>query len=703
MTEIQLPTQTAASYPPSVSGTTTSGPTTILGDFCDLLGDDDAYPQFPADLKALPRWVVWRYESRDGNATKILFDPRAKCRADSTDPSTWGSFAEAIEARKAFAGVGCVIADPYCAIDLDKCRDAQTGITEPWAERIIRELDSYTELSPSGRGFHIWVKARKPAGTICRKGRIECYDQARYFTVTGQHILNTPQTIEERDLASFLERLKAGRLEPSSTGTIEASSSESAPATSQSEIDFRVCVDFARKFGNDPERIEAEFNKTQHAQREKWTSRPEYRQQTIQKAIESAGILSAVEGDELPVEKIPSYPNEVLTGDLIGDLTLALTEGTPIPPQFVRENIKVVIGAVIDGIAGYPGHEDIHTRQYNINVSLHPRSGKGESWKRVAGFNTGILWNLLDEHQVKIVPSGLGSGEVLIKKLGRFEKEGFQRVILRYDELGELLAKSNILGSSLESKLLSFYETRSGAADSLAHGEMEVQDVGVSLSGDFVEQDFTNAFSGRGSAGRGFLPRCVLNYAGAASFSGDWKHTDCAKTIRVCTDIEDCVDVMKQTAEREGGRWIPKEDDAARTLRLEFFEWIKTQDPRLTPELMSHLKRDLIQRALFSESFNITTAKVERSIAWCKHQLALREALWPQDGGDNVEQMTHRILKALDCRTLSVTRLMDYCHTKRLGSGGPEAFNRALRSLLATQQIRQVGKNRKNQAVYTLA
>jgi putative DNA primase/helicase len=52
---------------------------------------------------------------------------------------------------------------------------------------IVEELDSYTEISPSGTGVHILVKAALPEGRN-RKGRFEAYDRGRYFTITGKHM-----------------------------------------------------------------------------------------------------------------------------------------------------------------------------------------------------------------------------------------------------------------------------------------------------------------------------------------------------------------------------------------------------------------------------------------------------------------------------------------------------------------------------------
>jgi len=45
-------------------------------------------------------------------------------------------------------------------------------------------LNSYAEISPSGRGVHIIAKGKTPAPL--KRDRIEMYSAERYFTVTGR-------------------------------------------------------------------------------------------------------------------------------------------------------------------------------------------------------------------------------------------------------------------------------------------------------------------------------------------------------------------------------------------------------------------------------------------------------------------------------------------------------------------------------------
>ncbi|MFP3868958.1 MAG: hypothetical protein ACLFUU_12515 [Desulfobacteraceae bacterium] len=146
----------------------------MLSDFIILSNN------IPAELREHPQWVTWRIEDRDGKPTKIPYCPNNPGRkAEADDPHTWGTFeaAQSIAQQNGFAGIGYEFSsdDPYTGIDLDKCRDPETGEIEPWAWAIINQVDSYTEISPSGRGVHILAKGKLPPGRR-RKGHIEMYD-----------------------------------------------------------------------------------------------------------------------------------------------------------------------------------------------------------------------------------------------------------------------------------------------------------------------------------------------------------------------------------------------------------------------------------------------------------------------------------------------------------------------------------------------
>jgi len=119
--------------------------------------------------------------------TKHPHNPQSGKKASSTDLLTWSSFERVYGAYEAgdYDGIGFVLCsgDPFTGVDLDACRDPESGEMAAWAEEIVRYFDSYTELSPSGKGVHILVKGKAPASL--KRPQIEMYSTERYLTVTG--------------------------------------------------------------------------------------------------------------------------------------------------------------------------------------------------------------------------------------------------------------------------------------------------------------------------------------------------------------------------------------------------------------------------------------------------------------------------------------------------------------------------------------
>jgi putative DNA primase/helicase len=159
----------------------------------------------PDALRFEPRWLVWRM-SADGK--KLPFSPLVPRgpAVDSTEPANWSTYDEAVRvARESGAdGVGFALGGGLGGVDLDDC--VVDGELTPAARAIVAELDSYTELSPSGTGVKIFVKA--PEYAAQKRAGLEIYCIGRYFTVTGNHLPGTPTTVEDRGaaLSALLER-----------------------------------------------------------------------------------------------------------------------------------------------------------------------------------------------------------------------------------------------------------------------------------------------------------------------------------------------------------------------------------------------------------------------------------------------------------------------------------------------------------------
>lgn len=147
------------------------------------------------------QFVLWKLEEVNGRNTKVPYQVNGY-HASSTNPNTWASLKEVLEAfhRGGYNGIGYVFRkeDPLVFIDIDHCYD-KFGIRSAVANEFVQALgigpEVYREMSQSGEGLHFIVWGRIPEPI--RDGKrvngsyknsalgIEIYDSARYVALTG--------------------------------------------------------------------------------------------------------------------------------------------------------------------------------------------------------------------------------------------------------------------------------------------------------------------------------------------------------------------------------------------------------------------------------------------------------------------------------------------------------------------------------------
>lgn len=165
----------------------------------------------PSRLKKLRIWLPWRHREIAGRRSKVPYDPRSNRIAKWTDPSVPADFETAYAAYRIgrYDGLQAVIKGTgITAIDIDNCRDPKTGRVKPWAMKIVRRLRSYTEVSPSGTGLHIFVEGKWPGSQLVwpkASGRIEI--KRHMVSVTGHRLAESPKVIKRRNVQ--LKRLAA--------------------------------------------------------------------------------------------------------------------------------------------------------------------------------------------------------------------------------------------------------------------------------------------------------------------------------------------------------------------------------------------------------------------------------------------------------------------------------------------------------------
>jgi len=149
-----------------------------------------------ADAK---RWVNWKLEtSKDGKPTKVPYQPN-DYKASTTDPATWRTLAEVHPHRNGFNGPGIVFTPDRLLLGVDGDHIlAGDRITDDCFSRFVTACDTYTEVSQSGTGLHMFLALAEPLDLTAHKHKFddgrayEAYAAGRYFTVTFKPFADKP-------------------------------------------------------------------------------------------------------------------------------------------------------------------------------------------------------------------------------------------------------------------------------------------------------------------------------------------------------------------------------------------------------------------------------------------------------------------------------------------------------------------------------
>jgi len=229
------------------------------------------------DVLDEPVWVCWSEIDRAGRKVKLPINPLTGRTASVAEPGTWTSYRKANFFRRK-TGVGIVLTSTLqghlVGLDLDSCRDPETGFIEDWAKTVLSAVPSYAEISPSGGGLKIFAimaddqwqaaKALLSSG-VERLGAswkedgqhhppgVELYLGGRYFTVTGLDHGGRPlRKISLADVASTVrfcqERFKKRPLSAPTThgGTTHVSTTHVSTTQGRDDSEsgraFRICI-----------------------------------------------------------------------------------------------------------------------------------------------------------------------------------------------------------------------------------------------------------------------------------------------------------------------------------------------------------------------------------------------------------------------------------------------------------------------------
>lgn len=178
------------------------------------------WAQIPVELRRRPQWC-YTYPGDPEPLRRKAPRKKGNALASDTSPSDWMSFEQACAYAEQVGGeIGYVLTedDEFTCIDLD-VKDAVTHPTKPeeWTKqedfdrywRICQTFDSYTEMSRSGKGLHVWLMGN--IGKGCKRDGVEVYSQERFIICTGNIVLNKPIREHQRLLETMVSDIRAAQ------------------------------------------------------------------------------------------------------------------------------------------------------------------------------------------------------------------------------------------------------------------------------------------------------------------------------------------------------------------------------------------------------------------------------------------------------------------------------------------------------------
>jgi hypothetical protein len=164
----------------------------------------------PPELRAQPQWVGFRLALKGKKlAKKPFIPPDAKRLARSNDQATWRDFQAAVESmrRGRCDAVGYALNGDIFAIDLDDSLDHSSAPSQ-FANGILSSIRTYTEISASGRGLHLFGLGA--VHKSIRRQCVELYGEKRFIVVTGERFMDAPPGLGQFCSDELLDALGLG-------------------------------------------------------------------------------------------------------------------------------------------------------------------------------------------------------------------------------------------------------------------------------------------------------------------------------------------------------------------------------------------------------------------------------------------------------------------------------------------------------------
>jgi hypothetical protein len=328
-----------------------------------------------------------------------------------------------------------------------------------WASVILGEVNSYSEISPSGTGVKVFCKGSLP-GYGRNFGQIEIYDTGRYFTLTGEIFGECPKSIEDRSaevtqlykkLSNQDQEVKAQvKAVENSPGEINIDSlpinygtrkliKEGEKRGSRSEALMSV-VDALVAAGLSESEIFTIFESYPIGEkyREKGSSRRRWLQRHIDKAkgfVSTGKKLREVSDSENETSLI--FPSHVMTGTA-GQFAEVYGANLETPREFLFISYLTCLGSVLSRRLTLASEIQPQPRLFTLLLGQSADERKSTALKIVSEH----FKDAMDQFDVCW---GVGSAEGLQKRLEKVQNG----LLLCLDEFKQFVAKCKIQSSVL--------------------------------------------------------------------------------------------------------------------------------------------------------------------------------------------------------------------------------------------------------------
>jgi hypothetical protein len=256
----------------------------------------------PDELKALPYWLAWSYDPYG--------TPRAVCvhnGGEVSGPGTWSSFEKALAyfQKHDLDGLGFVLrkASPYVCVELTDCRSPHNGELQSWAQTILSNLNSHSEVAPSGTGVKVIVRGTWTGGQPRGDANIRILAGPRGIPLTGRRLVATPRTIENRqdeldELAltvrtddGVINRARRARNGENFTRLFYAGDLKDYMYEQEGQLALANMLAYWLGPDATPEQLERLLARSALGRERDWLVRKVNRDATIAKALEGRGML----------------------------------------------------------------------------------------------------------------------------------------------------------------------------------------------------------------------------------------------------------------------------------------------------------------------------------------------------------------------------------------------------------------------------